>query len=118
MNLRSIPALVGQFGRKGKTAMTKPQDQPTQQDKPKLSPGDVAEPGTPGTGENVCPDCKGESGKRVDGDCSTCDGTGTLLTGAGKVIAEVVRRQEIRELKAERRCDREIVQWLLIARDV
>ena len=38
--------------------MAKPQDQPTTQDKPKLSSGDVAEPGTPGTGEDVCPDCK------------------------------------------------------------
>jgi DnaJ-class molecular chaperone len=82
MNLRSIPALVGQFGGKGKTAMTKPQDQPTQQDKPKLSPGDVAAPGTPGTGENVCPDCEG-SGQIGSAPCPACGGKGTVTEGIG-----------------------------------
>ncbi|WP_200841068.1 hypothetical protein [Geminicoccus flavidas] len=49
---------------------------------PEPSPGDEAPPGTPGTGENLCPTCSG-SGK-VDGkDCPTCGGTGEVNTGIG-----------------------------------
>lgn len=45
-------------------------------------PGDQAEPGTPGTGENLCPDCSGSG--RLDGrDCPTCDGTGRVIEGIG-----------------------------------
>ncbi len=33
-------------------------------DDPKLNPGDEGAPGTPGTGENVCPDCSGTG--RID----------------------------------------------------
>jgi DnaJ-class molecular chaperone len=61
----------------------------------------------------VCPDCKGESGQTIDGDCSTCDGTGTLLTEAGKVMAEIIRRQQIRDAKLQRRVDRDILDWIL-----
>ncbi|MDO9707091.1 hypothetical protein [Paracraurococcus lichenis] len=46
----------------------------------KLNPGDAAAPGTPGTGEAVCPDCQGKgqvSGQR----CRTCDGTGIVIQG-------------------------------------
>ncbi|WP_294264505.1 hypothetical protein [uncultured Sphingomonas sp.] len=47
-----------------------------------LRPGDQAEPGTPGTGENLCPDCGGSG--QVDGrDCPTCDGTGRVIEGIG-----------------------------------
>jgi RecJ-like exonuclease len=55
--------------------MTQPGDTP-------LKPGDEAKPGTPGTGENVCPACRG-SGK-VDGStCETCGGTGVVTEGIG-----------------------------------
>jgi RecJ-like exonuclease len=66
--------------------MTKPQDEPTQQDKPALNPGDVAEPGTPGTGEDVCPDCKG-SGQIGSAPCPSCGGTGKVIEGsaAGRI---------------------------------
>ena len=62
--------------------MAKPQDQPATQDKPKLSPGDVAEPGTPETGEDVCPDCKG-SGQIGSAPCPACGGTGKVIEGIG-----------------------------------
>jgi hypothetical protein len=47
-----------------------------------MSPGDQAPPGTPGTGEDVCPDCGG-SGKRAGRDCPTCLGTGKVTVGIG-----------------------------------
>jgi DnaJ-class molecular chaperone len=46
----------------------------------KLNPGDVAAPGTPGTGEAVCPDCQG-SGKRAGQPCPNCGGTGIVIAG-------------------------------------
>ena len=47
-----------------------------------MSPGDEARPGTPGTGENVCPSCGGSG--RIDGQpCPECDGTGTVTVGIG-----------------------------------
>lgn len=53
-----------------------------QTDKP-LSPGDEAAPGTPGTGEDICPACKG-SGNGADGKpCPNCDGTGLITEGIG-----------------------------------
>ena len=45
-----------------------------------MSPGDEAAPGTPGTGENVCPDCSGR-GRTDGGTCQTCGGTGTVTEG-------------------------------------
>ncbi|MDR5775355.1 hypothetical protein P9250_13300 [Caballeronia sp. LP006] len=49
---------------------------------PPLSPGDEAEPGVPGTGEDLCPACNG-SGK-LDGEkCDTCGGTGKVTQGIG-----------------------------------
>jgi hypothetical protein len=47
-----------------------------------LSPGDEAAPGTPGTGENLCPQCSG-SGRAEGGECPTCDGTGKVIDGVG-----------------------------------
>jgi hypothetical protein len=47
-----------------------------------LKPGDQAAPGTPGTGENVCPDCGG-SGRRQGKMCETCGGTGKVTQGIG-----------------------------------
>lgn len=47
-----------------------------------LNPGDVAAPGTPGTGENLCPDCSGTG--ILDGrPCPTCGGTGKVVEGIG-----------------------------------
>jgi RecJ-like exonuclease len=50
---------------------------------PKLNPGDEAKPGTPGTGEDICPDCNGK-GKNARGDkCANCGGTGKIVRGIG-----------------------------------
>jgi hypothetical protein len=49
---------------------------------PPLNPGDEAEPGAPGTGEDICPDCNG-SGKLDGADCKTCGGTGKVTQGIG-----------------------------------
>jgi hypothetical protein len=49
-------------------------------DDPKLNPGDQGKPGTPGTGENICPDCGG-SGKIGAQPCRTCGGTGKVIEG-------------------------------------
>lgn len=47
-----------------------------------MSPGDQAVPGTPGTGENICPVCSGEG--TVDGkQCINCGGTGKVIEGVG-----------------------------------
>lgn len=49
---------------------------------PPLNPGDEAEPGKPGSGEDLCPDCNG-SGKLNDAPCPTCGGTGKVIQGIG-----------------------------------
>lgn len=46
------------------------------------NPGDEAEPGTPGTGENLCPRCGG-SGRLDGGECPECGGTGKVIEGIG-----------------------------------
>ena len=43
-----------------------------------MAPGDGAPPGTPGTGEDVCPDCGGK-GRRDGRECSTCLGRGRVI---------------------------------------
>jgi DnaJ-class molecular chaperone len=53
-----------------------------------LNPGDEAEPGTPGTGEDVCPVCQGtgrQPGEPNDEDtpCPNCGGTGVITEGIG-----------------------------------
>ena len=47
-----------------------------------MNPGDAAPPGTPGTGEALCPDCSG-SGKVRGKKCETCGGTGKVIEGIG-----------------------------------
>jgi DnaJ-class molecular chaperone len=48
----------------------------------KLNPGDEAARGTPGTGEDICPECNGSG--RIDGAaCPNCDGRGTIVRGVG-----------------------------------
>ena len=47
-----------------------------------LAPGDQAAPGTPGTGENVCPRCNG-SGEAGGATCPACEGSGKVIEGIG-----------------------------------
>ena len=47
-----------------------------------MNPGDEAPPGTPGTGENVCPHCHG-TGRIGSKSCPDCGGTGKITTGIG-----------------------------------
>jgi hypothetical protein len=61
-------------------AQTSSSDQPA--GSPPMSPGDEAPAGTPGTGEDVCPDCGG-SGRRDGRECTTCQGTGKVTVGIG-----------------------------------
>lgn len=49
---------------------------------PEMNPGDVAPPGTPGTGENLCPVCSG-SGDLNGQPCRHCNGTGKVIEGIG-----------------------------------
>jgi hypothetical protein len=58
-----------------------PRDQAASDDT-KLNPGDQAKPGTPGTGENICPECKG-SGRIGMASCPNCGGTGKIIEGVG-----------------------------------
>jgi hypothetical protein len=51
-------------------------------DKLASSPGDEAPPGTPGTGEAVCPECGG-TGRIDSGACPECGGTGKVNLGIG-----------------------------------
>lgn len=45
-----------------------------------MNPGDQAAPGTPGTGEDLCPKCSG-SGKLEGKPCEECGGTGKVVVG-------------------------------------
>lgn len=48
-----------------------------------LNPGDEAEPGTPGAGEDVCEACAGK-GTLSDGKaCPMCGGSGRVMRGIG-----------------------------------
>ena len=47
-----------------------------------MAPGDDAPPGTPGTGEDICPECGG-TGKLNDKPCPNCAGTGRIVEGVG-----------------------------------
>ena len=47
---------------------------------PDTNPGDDAAPGTPGTGENVCPHCGG-NGEHDGKPCEVCGGTGKVIEG-------------------------------------
>jgi DnaJ-class molecular chaperone len=49
----------------------------------RMNPGDEAPPGTPGTGEDICPQCNGK-GKTARGEtCRNCGGTGKIVRGIG-----------------------------------
>lgn len=47
-----------------------------------LNPGDEAAPGTPGTGEDLCPKCGG-SGTLDGEECENCGGLGKVIKGIG-----------------------------------
>jgi hypothetical protein len=49
---------------------------------PKPAPGDEAAPGTPGAGEDVCPECGG-SGRIENRPCPVCEGTGRIVAAIG-----------------------------------
>jgi DnaJ-class molecular chaperone len=49
---------------------------------PTIAPGDMAPPGTAGTGENLCPVCQG-TGQVDDGPCDNCQGSGKVIEGIG-----------------------------------
>jgi hypothetical protein len=52
--------------------------------RPAMSPGGQAPPGTPGTGENVCPVCGGSGrGREPTMRCPNCEGTGKVVVGIG-----------------------------------
>ena len=46
------------------------------------NPGDEAAPGTPQTGEALCPQCSG-SGEWQGFRCAACGGTGKVIQGVG-----------------------------------
>jgi DnaJ-class molecular chaperone len=48
----------------------------------KLNPGDEAARGTPGTGEDICPQCHGK-GRIGNAACPNCGGTGRIVVGIG-----------------------------------
>jgi hypothetical protein len=61
------------------TIMRKPTAAPNRSD---VNPGDQAPPGTPGAGENICPECGGK-GTRDGQPCANCGGTGKVIEGVG-----------------------------------
>lgn len=50
--------------------------------RPDMAPGDQAPPGTPSTGEDVCPQCGG-SGRLGANACPNCLGSGKVIVGIG-----------------------------------
>lgn len=50
--------------------------------RPDMAPGDQAPPGTPSTGEDVCPECGG-SGRLGANACPNCLGSGKVIVGIG-----------------------------------
>ena len=57
------------------------QDKPVAVSEP-MNPGDEVPPGTPGSGEAMCPVCKG-SGRLERGPCDNCGGSGRITEGIG-----------------------------------
>lgn len=47
-----------------------------------MAPGDEVPPGTPGSGEDVCPRCAG-AGRLHDAPCPDCAGTGRVTRAIG-----------------------------------
>ncbi|PSC04020.1 hypothetical protein SLNSH_15530 [Alsobacter soli] len=58
------------------------QEESGQKGATRLNPGDQAPPGTPGTGENVCPKCHG-TGRLNGAACENCGGSGKVIEEIG-----------------------------------
>ena len=56
--------------------------QPTPVTSGTMKPGDQVPPGTPGSGEAICPACAG-TGKLDGRECENCAGTGKIVEGVG-----------------------------------
>ncbi len=54
-----------------------------QQTPPPMNPGDEAPAGTPGTGEDMCPRCKGKGKLDNQQECPDCAGSGKIIEGIG-----------------------------------
>lgn len=50
---------------------------------PDLNPGDEAEPGTPGAGEDICEACAGSGALAGGKPCPQCGGSGRVMRGIG-----------------------------------
>lgn len=48
-----------------------------------INPGDDAPPGTPGTGEDICPVCRGSGKTSTGAECPNCGGSGKIVEGIG-----------------------------------
>ena len=48
------------------------------QDTGKMNPGDEVAPGSPDSGEAICPECGGEGRLADSKDCESCGGTGKI----------------------------------------
>lgn len=48
-----------------------------------LNPGDEAEPGTPGAGEDICDACAGSGTLAGGTSCPQCGGSGRVMRGIG-----------------------------------
>ncbi len=70
-----MPTSRPQPGERGSAAPAVPSE-------PLLNPADEAAPGTPGTGEAVCPQCEG-TGRRAGAPCPNCGGSGKVIRGVG-----------------------------------
>jgi cytochrome c5 len=57
-------------------------DNAVREQRQRLNPGDDAAPGTPGTGETICPDCHG-AGSLGAAQCPNCGGTGKVIKAIG-----------------------------------
>jgi hypothetical protein len=62
--------------------LSKRREETTMAEPKQPKPGDDAPSGTPGTGENVCPACRG-SGKIGGATCESCAGTGVVIEAIG-----------------------------------
>ena len=48
-----------------------------------MNPGDEVPPGSPDSGETICPQCNGTGKLPGKGDCPNCGGTGKIIQGIG-----------------------------------
>jgi hypothetical protein len=81
---RNLPASITFAWKRIKEAhvTNRPADSKTEPGATRPAPGDDAAPGTPGTGENICPECNG-SGRLGDRPCPNCTGAGKVTEGLG-----------------------------------